>query len=126
MDIKAIRSEADYRRAMMEIDALLDAAPGTEEAEHLEILSVLAHAYESTRWPFEAPSPLAAIRFRMEQEGLSRADLEPYVGSRARVSEVLNHNRSLSIEMIRKLHKGLEIPLESLIQPMRIKRAKSA
>ena len=124
MIIKAIRSEADYREAMTEIDRLLNAPEGTAEAERLEVLSVLAHAYETARWPAAAPSPLDAIRFRMEQEGLSRADLEPYIGSRARVSEVLNRKRPLSIEMIRRLHKGLEIPLESLVQPMRIKRAK--
>jgi HTH-type transcriptional regulator/antitoxin HigA len=124
MDIKAIRNEADYRATMAEIDKLLNAPEGTAETDRLEVLSVLAHAYEAARWPVTAPSPLDAIRFRMEQQGLSRADLEPYIGSRARVSEVLNRKRPLSIEMIRRLHKGLEIPLESLVQPMRIKRAK--
>jgi HTH-type transcriptional regulator / antitoxin HigA len=126
MDIKAIRSEADYREAMAEIERLLDAPPGTADAERLEVLSVLAHAYETARWPIAAPPPLDAIRFRMEQQGLSRGDLEEYIGSRARVSEVLNRKRPLSIEMIRRLHKGLAIPLESLVQPMRTKRAKRA
>jgi HTH-type transcriptional regulator / antitoxin HigA len=122
MDIRPIRNESDYRRVMTEIDALLEAKPGSKDAERLEVLSVLAEDYESKHWPIEPPSPVEAIIFRMEQFGMSRADLEPYIGSRARVSEVLNGRRPLSLQMIRRLHEGLGIPLECLIQPIKAKR----
>ncbi len=122
--LRPIRTEADYDAALAEIDGLLDAAEGSAAAERLELLSILVEAYEEVHHEIEPPDPIDAIRFRMEQRGLSRRDLEPYVGSRARVSEVLNRQRPLTLAMIRRLHRGLGIPAESLIQaPPARKRA---
>lgn len=113
---KLIRTEADYEAAIERLEALMEARAGTPEADELDLLSTLIERYEEERFPIEAPTPLAAIRFRMEQEGLSPRDLEPYIGSRARVSEVMSGERPLSIDMIRALHQHLGIPAESLIQ----------
>jgi HTH-type transcriptional regulator / antitoxin HigA len=90
---------------------------GTPAADRLEVLVTLVEAYEAERWPIDLPDPVAAIVFRMEQQGLTRRDLEPYLGGRGRVSEVLTGKRALTLAMIRKLHAGLGIPLESLIGP---------
>ncbi len=114
--LKPIRSEADYEANVARLETLMDAAPGTPEGDELEILASLIERYEDERFPIEAPTPLAAIRFRMEQQDLSPRDLEPYIGSRARVSEVLSGARSLSIDMIRALNQGLGIPAEVLIR----------
>ena len=111
--LKPIRSEADYEANLSRLEALMDAAPGTPEGDELEILASLIERYEDDRFPIEAPTPLAAIRFRMEQQDLSPRDLEPYIGSRARVSEVLSGARALSIDMIRALNQGLGIPAEN-------------
>ena len=116
MMIKPIRTEADYEAGLERIEALMDAKLGTPEADELEILASLVERYEGDRFPIAAPTPLAAIQFRMEQEGLEPRDLEPLIGSRARVSEVLNGERPLSIDMIRALHKNLGIPADVLIQ----------
>ena len=115
MDIQPIKSEADLDRAFAAIDELWGAAEGSEEGDRLEVLVTLVEAYENTHHPIYPPDPVSAILFRMEQAGLSRADLEPFIGTRARVSEVLNGRRGLSIEMIRKLNENLGIPLESLV-----------
>jgi HTH-type transcriptional regulator/antitoxin HigA len=123
MHVKPIRTEAAYRAAMRQIDALLDAPQGSAAADRLEVLSLLVEAYEEKHCPIDPPDPIEAIKFRMEQQGLARRDLEPYIGSRARVSEVLSGKRPLSIEMIRRLHAGLGIPADILIQPARRKRA---
>lgn len=117
MTMKLIRSEADYDEALSRLEELMGARAGTPEGDELELLSTLIEHYEEERFPIEAPTPLAAIRFRMEQEDLSPRDLEPYIGSRARVSEVLSGERALSIDMIRALHQHLGIPAESLIRP---------
>ena len=117
MDIKPIRTKADHRAALAEIERLFDARPGTPEADRLEVLTTLVEAYEARHEPILPPDPVEAILYYMESRGLSRRDLEPYLGSRARVAEVLNRKRALSIEMIRKLHAGLGIPAETLIQP---------
>jgi HTH-type transcriptional regulator/antitoxin HigA len=116
MMMKPIRTEADYDAGLERIEALMDAELGTPEGDELEILASLIERYESDRFPIAAPTPLAAIQFRMEQEGLEPRDLEPFIGSRARVSEVLNGERPLSIDMIRALHKNLGIPADVLIQ----------
>jgi HTH-type transcriptional regulator/antitoxin HigA len=116
MDIKPIKNERDYRRVLKEIDALMDAMPNTPAGDRLDVLTTLAHAWEEKHHPIEAPRPIEAIRFAMEQRGLTRRDLEPYIGSRARVSEVLNHKRPLTLSMIRRLHEGLGIPAEVLIR----------
>ena len=114
---KPIRNETEYRRALREIDGLLNAPAGSPRADKLELLSILVEAYEQTHYPIGQADPVEAIKFRMEQQGLSRKDLERYIGSRARVSELLNRRRRPSIEMIRRLHRGLGIPAEVLLQP---------
>ena len=117
MDIRPIRTEAEYEAALAEIDRLFDAAPHTPEGERLEVLATLVEAYEEQHYSIPAPDPIEAITYHMESRGLCRRDLEPYLGSRARVAEVLNRKRPLSLEMIRRLHTGLGIAAEILIQP---------
>jgi len=115
MDIRPIRTEADHKIALRRIDELMDASLGTAEGDELDVLATLVDAFENQRFPIGKPDPIAAITFRMEQLGYSRKDLEPFIGTRARVSEILNGKRSLSIRQIRQLHDGLNIPLENLI-----------
>lgn len=122
MQIKPIRKEADYQAALDEIERLLDAKPGTSGADRLEILTTLVEAYEEKHYPIPPPDPIEAILYQMESRGLSRRDLEPYIGSRARVSEILNRKRPLTVEMIRALHKGLGISAEVLIQSYEIQQ----
>ena len=109
-----IHDDAEHAAALAELDALLDAAPapGTPQADELQLLALVIEMYEKHRWPFELPDPVDAILFVMDQRGLTRRDLEQYLGSRSRVSEVLARKRGLSIRMIRALHEGLGIPLE--------------
>lgn len=120
MEIKPIRTKKDYEAALKEIERLFDAASGTREGDLLEVLATLVEAYEEKHHPIAPPNPIDAIRYYMESRGLTRGDMEQYIGSRARVSEVLNRKRALTMEMIRNLHKGLGIPAEVLIQPYRI------
>jgi HTH-type transcriptional regulator/antitoxin HigA len=115
MDIQPIKTEKDYDAALQLIEELWESEEGTAEGDRLDILITLVDAYELINHPIYPPDPVAAIEFHMEQNELTRADLETYIGTRARVSEVLNRKRGLSIEMIRSLHEGLGIPLESLI-----------
>jgi HTH-type transcriptional regulator/antitoxin HigA len=110
-----IKSEAEYAAALKEIEALWDAAPGTPEAETAELWTALIDHYEKAVYPTEAPDPVSAIRFRMEQQNLKPADLIPYLGSKSRVSEVLAGRRPLSLSMIRRFHEGLGIPAEVLL-----------
>ena len=116
MDIHPIRTEADYEAALAEIERLFDAAPHTPEGDRLEVLATLVEAYEEQHYSIPAPDPIEAITYYMESRGLCRRDLEPYLGSRARVAEVLNRKRPLSLEMIRRLHTGLGLEAEILIQ----------
>ena len=115
-NIRAIRSEADYRAALARIDALMDAEPGTTEDEELDVLLDLVELYEEKHVPMGYPSALAGIQFRMEQEGLSARDLIPLIGSRSKVSEVLSGKRPLTMQMARALHAGLGIPADVLLQ----------
>jgi len=115
MTIHPIRNESDHQRALERIEALMAAKGGTAEGDELDVLATLVEAYEKKHFPIDAPDPVEAIKFRMEQLGLDRKDLEPFIGSRARVSEVLNRRRGLSLAMIRSLHQNLDIPLEALI-----------
>ena len=115
MDIRPIKTESDYQKALSRISELMDAKLNSSEGDELEVLSTLVDAYESRHFPIKPADPVDAILFRMEQEGLERKDLEPYLGGRQRVSEILNRRRGLSLEMIRRLHEGLKIPLENLI-----------
>jgi HTH-type transcriptional regulator/antitoxin HigA len=115
--LKPIRSEADYERALGEVEALWGAKSGTSKGDRLDILATLIEAYESQHYPMDPPDPVEAIKFRMEQQGLTRKDLEPIIGTRTRVAEVLNRKRSLSISMIRRLHARFGISAEVLIRP---------
>jgi HTH-type transcriptional regulator/antitoxin HigA len=115
MDIRPIKSEQDYEHALARVDELMGAEPDTSEGDELEVLATLVESYEDKQFPIESPDPVEAILFRMEAMDLTRKDLEPYIGSRHRVSEVLNRKRELSLNMIRRLHEGLGIPLENLI-----------
>ena len=117
--IRPIRNDADHGATLARIDELWGAAPGSAEEDELEILVTLADAYEAANHPIDAPDPIEAIRFRMEQESMDPKDLVPYLGGANRVSEILNRKRSLSLAMIRRLHTGLGIPAEVLIQPSR-------
>lgn len=123
MDIQPIKTEKDYDSALQLIEELWDSEEGTAEGDRLDILITLVNAYEQINHPIYPPDPVAAIEFHMDQNELTRADLETYIGTRARVSEVLNRKRGLSIEMIRNLHEGLGIPLESLIARPKESRA---
>jgi len=114
MDIKPIKTQKDYENALKRIESLMNAKPGTPQMDELEVLATLVEAYEEQFHKIEAPDPIEAIKFRMEQEGLKQKDLVPIVGSKSRVSEVLNRKRKLTIEMIRNLHAALHIPVESL------------
>ena len=120
MRIKPIKTESDYEEALKEIERILDAAPGTREGDRLDVLTTLIEAYEEKHFHIPLPDPIEAILYYLESRGLTRRDLERYIGSRARVSEVLNRKRPLTMDMIRNLHKGLGIPAEVLIQPYRI------
>jgi HTH-type transcriptional regulator/antitoxin HigA len=115
MKIKPIRNDRDHRRMLKEIDALMDAKPNTPEGDLLDVLTTLVEAWEEKHHAIEPPDPVEAIRFAMEQRGLTRHDLEPLIGSRARVAEILNHKRTLTLPMIRRLHKNLGIPADVLI-----------
>jgi HTH-type transcriptional regulator/antitoxin HigA len=123
MDIKPIRTQRDYKAALAQIERLFDSKPGTPDGDRLEVLATLVEAYEQQHYPMLPPDPVEAILYIMESRGLGRKDLEPYLGSRAKVSEVLNRRRPLSIEMIRRLHDGLGIPAEVLIQPYELEAA---
>ena len=115
MNIKPIRNEEDLREAFMRLELVYQAKEGTVEADEMEILVTLIEAYENKHLPITATDPIDAIKFRMEQQGLTKKDLEPFIGSSGRVSEVLNHKRGLSLPMIKRLHEGLKIPYESLL-----------
>ena len=117
MNIHPIRTKADYKRALRELSAYFndEPEPGSEEGDRFEILTTLVEAYEAKHFRIEAPDPIEAIRFRMEQGGLSVKDLVPSIGQPNRVYEVLNRKRGLTLEMIRNLHRNLGIPAESLI-----------
>ena len=117
MELKVIKTEAEYKDALSTLQELLslDPDPGTEEAERLELLSLLVRDYESRQFSFPPPDPVEAIKFRMEQQGLTQRDLVPYIGSRSKISEVLSRKRPLTLSMIRALHEGLGIPAEALL-----------
>ena len=117
MDIKPIKTKADYRAVLKEIDTLMTAKLHTPEGERLDVLVTLVEAYEAKHYPIDLPDPVEAIKFAMEQRGLMVKDLVPMIGGTNRVYEVLNHTRPLTLQMIRRLHKGLGISAECLIGP---------
>ena len=122
-EVKPIRTKKDYERALVEVERLWGAKIGTPDGDRLDILATLIDAYEAEHFPIDPPDPIEAIKFRMEQQGLTRKDLEPLIGTRTRVAEVLNRKRNLSIGMIRRLHAQLGISAEVLIRPSRGDRA---
>ncbi|KVN76863.1 transcriptional regulator [Burkholderia stagnalis] len=117
MEIRPIHNEHDYKEALRIVSALVDAdpAPGTPDGDRLEILAILVERYEVEHFPLDLPDPIEAIKFRMEQAGLSARDMQPYLGNLNRVYEVLNRKRGLSLAMIRRLNRELKIPAEVLI-----------
>ena len=117
--VEPIRTKKDHEAALAQVERLWGAKSDTAEGDRLDVLATLIEAYEAAHYPMDPPDPIEAIKFRMEQQGLTRKDLEPLIGTRTRVAEVLNRKRNLSIEMIRRLHKALGISAEVLIQPSR-------
>lgn len=117
--IRPIKSNDDYEAALAEIEVLWGSPVGSAKGDRLDVLATLVDAYEAKNFPMDPPDPIEAIKFRMEQRGLSRKDLEGIVGTRTRIAEVFNRKRSLSIGMIRRLHRSLGIPAEILIRPTR-------
>jgi HTH-type transcriptional regulator/antitoxin HigA len=115
MTIAPIKSKRDYERALLRVEQLMDARPKTKAGDELDVLTTLVEAYEAKHYAICPPDPIEAIKFRMDQLGMTRKDLEAMLGGRGRVSEILTKKRSLSLEMIRRLHRKLRIPLESLI-----------
>ena len=115
MTIKPIRTDADLKLAFKRLEKIFQAQEGTPQAEEMEVLVTLIEAYENKHYPIQAADPVEAIKFRMEQQGLTPRDLEPFIGPSGRVSEVLNHKRPLSLRMVKRLHDGLRIPYESLL-----------
>jgi HTH-type transcriptional regulator/antitoxin HigA len=116
MNIKPIKSDTDYRAALKEVETLMTAAPESAKGDKLDVMVTLIEAYERTHFALDLPDPVAAIRFEMERKGLTIKDLEPMIGKSNRVYEILNNKRSLTLNMIRKLHDNLGIPAESLIK----------
>lgn len=123
MELRPIRSKREHQAALKAAEALWNAPEGSPEADRLEVLTLLIEAYEREHFPIEDPDPIDFLLHVMEARGLMRKDLEPYIGSRARVAEVLNRVRPLTLEMIRKLSRGLALPADVLVRGYRVKRA---
>lgn len=115
MNIHPIKTEKDYDKALQKIEKLWGSPEGSKDGEKLDILLILVEDYEAKHYSISPPDPIEAIKFRMEQQGLTRKDLEPLIGSRGRISEIFSKKRDLSLSMIKKLHHNLHIPYESLI-----------
>ena len=118
-EVRPIRSKRDHAAALKEVERLWGAKAGTRHGDRLDVLETLIEAYEEEHYPIDPPDPIEAIKFRMEQQGLTRRDLEEIIGTRTRIAEVLNRKRGLSIAMIRRLNERLGIPAEVLIRPSR-------
>jgi HTH-type transcriptional regulator/antitoxin HigA len=123
MKLRPIRTKADYRLALKEVERLWAAEPGTSAGDRVDILVTLIEAYEAKHHPIPAPDPIGAIEFMMEQKGLTRRDLEPAIGSRGRVSEILTRKRPLTLPMVRALSALLQIPTDILVQPYDVRSA---
>src|SRR5580658_5041751 len=122
MQIHPIRTDADHDSAVARIAELMGAEPDTAEGEELDVLATLVDAYEARHHAIDAPDPIAAIQFRMEQQGLTRKNLEPLIGSRARVSEVMNGKRQLTLAMVRRVRAGLGISADLLVGTGKVRR----
>ena len=118
-EVRPIRTKRDYEAVLKEVERLWGAKLGTRDGDRLDVLATLLDAYEAEHYPMDPPDPIEAIKFRMEQQGLTRRDLEAIIGTRTRIAEVLNRKRGLSIAMIRRLHERLGISAEVLIRPSR-------
>jgi HTH-type transcriptional regulator / antitoxin HigA len=118
-EVRPIRTKRDYEAALKEVERLWGAKVGTRDGDRLDVLATLIDAYEAEHYPMDPPDPIEAIKFRMEQQGLTRRDLEGIIGTRTRIAEVLTRKRGLSIAMIRRLHERLGISVEVLIRPSR-------
>jgi HTH-type transcriptional regulator/antitoxin HigA len=116
MNIKPIKTESDYQKALIRLEEIFDAQKGSKNGDELEILSILIDQYEKENFPIDLPDPIEAIKFRMEQMDLRNKDLAAVIGNKSRVSEVLKRKRKLSLDMIRKLNTFLRIPTEVLVQ----------
>ena len=123
MDVRPIKTEADYRAALEEAERLWESKPGTPEGDRIEVITTLIEAYEAKQHPIPAPDPIAAILFMIEQKGLTRRDLAPAIGSRSSVSEILNRRRPLTLPMVRALSALLDIPVDVLVQPYDVQSA---
>ena len=122
VEVRPIRTKRDYEATLNEVERLWGAKAGTSDGDRLDVLATLVDAYEAEHYPMDPPDPVETIKFRMEQQGLTRRDLEEIIGTRTRMAEVLNRKRGLSIAMIRRLHERLGISADVLIRPSR-KRA---
>ena len=125
MNIQPIKTQADYEAALKAIEELFDAGPNTPEGDRLEVWTTLVEAYEERLYSIPAPDPVEAILYHMESRGLTRRDLEPYIGNRARVSEILNRKRPLTLRMIQRLHSELGISADVLLTPYQSRTAKA-
>ncbi|HVS26967.1 MAG TPA: helix-turn-helix domain-containing protein [Burkholderiales bacterium] len=123
MELRLIKTKREYQAALKEVEALWDAPEGSKDADRLEVLVLLIEAYEAKHYPIPAPEPIDFLHHVMESRGLTRKDLETYIGSRARVAEVLNRVRPLSLDMVRRLSAGLKIPSDVLIRRYPLERA---
>lgn len=126
MKLKPIRTEKEHKGALAEIERLWSAPDHSAEADRLEVLTLLVESYEKARFPIEAPDPVSFLEYIMEARGLTRKDLEPYIGPRGRVADVLNRTRPLSMNMIRNLCVGLGLPAEIMIQPYALREKQAA
>src|SRR3954463_4704190 len=126
VEVSPIRTEQDYEAALAEVEGLMAARPGTPEGDRLDVLVALVQAYEAEHHAVDAPDPIALLQFVMEQRGLDRAALQPMIGGRGRVSEVLARKRPLTLEMIRRLQAGLGLPAEVLVRPYALRRPEAA
>jgi HTH-type transcriptional regulator/antitoxin HigA len=123
MELKLIRSKRDYRAALAEVDRLWDAPTNSPESDKLDVLTLLIEQYERAHFPIADPDPIDFLEHVMQARGLTRKDLEPYIGPRGRVSDVLNRVRPLTLEMIRRITEGLKLPSEVLIRPYHLRQA---
>jgi HTH-type transcriptional regulator / antitoxin HigA len=122
MDLKPVKTEADYRAALKRLEEIFDAKPGTHESDELEILGLLVDDYENKHYPIEAPDPIEAIKIRMEEMNLKQVDLIPEIGGKSRVSEILNRKRRLTVDMIRKLGNRLNLSYNVLIKDYQLSK----